>query len=107
MLTTYKILPPPNRGKNIVDELVPMPSVRSTSNVVNSPYTTISAGNPSDFMNVNITPRNIRNMSSALAYRYYVVAPHPKQQQKNHLKFVFASISLANCFLNYTHTTLK
>lgn len=33
----YRTLPPPNKGSNFVVELVPVPNVRSTNNVVNSP----------------------------------------------------------------------
>lgn len=68
---TYKIFPPPNNGSKIVGELVPIPSVRSTNNVVNSPYTTIVNGIANDFKNVNITPRNIKNKSHFVANRNY------------------------------------
>lgn len=65
----YSILPPPKSGKNIVAELVPIPNVRSTNNVVNSPYTTINIGIANDFKNVQKIPINIRKMSHFVAKR--------------------------------------
>lgn len=62
-LSTYSTWPPPNQCSANVSELVPSMYVRSTSNVVNSPYTTIMNGIASDFKNVNITPRMINIMS--------------------------------------------
>lgn len=53
---TYKILPPPNMGKKMVGELVPLATARSTNNVVNSLNTINSTGTPNAFTNVHTLP---------------------------------------------------
>lgn len=67
---TYNIFPPPNSDKNIVVELVPMPSVRSTNNAVYSPYTIFVIGRVIDLSIVTRMPITISVISHFVANRY-------------------------------------
>lgn len=64
---TYKILPPPNMGKRMVDEVVPYSIVRSINSVVNSAYNIIIAGITMALANVQTMPINIKVKSHEAA----------------------------------------
>lgn len=68
-LFTYNIFPPWKWCRNVVDELVPIPSVRSTSSVVNSPYTMKIKGNVIDLIMAKKMPITIKMTSHLFANR--------------------------------------
>lgn len=69
-ILNYKTFPPPNHDNTMAPEIVPAPYVLSIKSVVNSPYTTIDAGNGITLIKVNIAPQNITNKSHFVAKRY-------------------------------------
>lgn len=67
---TNNTFPPPNNGRNTVEDVVPIPRVRSINIVANSPTRTIIVGSPNDLTNVNWIPIQITKVSHLVAYRY-------------------------------------
>lgn len=69
IIITYSTFPPPNNGKNNVDELVPNFNVRSISNAVNSKNVMSATKSAIDTKMVQIIPMIIRMTSHFVANR--------------------------------------